>query len=193
MTANACSVPECDRVERTRRGWCKRHYDRWRLHGDPLKTLVPPPGSIPALERFMSYVDISGGPDACHPWTAARNRYGYGRFGKTQTAHRWILGHLRGEPLRPEQHALHHCDNPPCVNPKHLYVGTPAQNMRDKSARGRAGRGNADKTHCPKGHEFGEAKPVRIRRDGRVQTENRRKCAACHREAQRRYRLRKAG
>ena len=118
------------------------------------------PKPRPILERFMEKVDTSGGPDACHPWTAARNRYGYGVFQLDQrrgtTAHRWLLGYLRGEPLRWDDEvreaALHHCDNPACVNPRHLYVGTLAQNARDMYDRKRHPK--ATQTHCVNGHEY---------------------------------------
>jgi hypothetical protein len=92
--------------------------------------------------RFISKVDASAGPDGCHLWTASKTPDGYGHFAVSSTsrtfAHRWILGYLRGSPLLRHELALHHCDNPPCVNPKHLYVGDQTQNMRDCVDRGRA-------------------------------------------------------
>lgn len=92
-------------------------------------------------ERFLDRVDRSGGPDACHPWTAGTTGAGYGQYtvgGETVYAHRWILGYLRGSPLGPDEFALHHCDNPPCVNPSHLHIGDQKQNMRECVDRGRA-------------------------------------------------------
>ncbi len=89
--------------------------------------------------RFWSKVDRSGGPDACWPWTGYRGGPGYGqlmwRRVKMQ-AHRlaWMLAnraHLHG------LCACHRCDNPPCCNPAHLFLGTPADNMRDMTEKGR--------------------------------------------------------
>jgi hypothetical protein len=81
---------------------------------------------------------------------------GYGNFGyqgKSTAAHRtgWIL--FRG-PVPAGMRVLHACDNPPCVNLDHLYLGTQKDNARDMVARGRYASGNAAKTHCKRGHEF---------------------------------------
>lgn len=88
-------------------------------------------------ERFWEKVDKSGD---CWLWTAARRngkRYGgFGVAGKQLMAHRysWELG-------------CHRCDNPPCVNPAHLFLGTNEQNMADMVAKGRSV------------HRFGEDNP----------------------------------
>lgn len=90
--------------------------------------------------RFMAKVDASGGPAACHEWTANRTPHGYGQLkvaGRLVYAHRWILGYVRGSQLTASELALHHCDNPPCVNPAHLYVGDQKRNMADCRERGR--------------------------------------------------------
>jgi hypothetical protein len=88
-------------------------------------------------ERFFQKVreDESG----CHLWMGARNIWGYGRHkvdGKTCAAHRTAWGLANGS-IPEGLLVLHHCDNPCCVNPDHLYVGTQADNMRDMFARGR--------------------------------------------------------
>lgn len=73
-------------------------------------------------------------------------------------AHRWALEHSLGRPLAADESALHRCDNPPCVNPLHLYAGTQADNMQDCTRRGRLVNPIAEakraQTHCAKGHEF---------------------------------------
>lgn len=92
-----------------------------------------------ARQRFMAKVDKSTTPDGCWPWTGARNRDGYGwfAFGKKKGgAHRFALL-LDGRLLTDGQIVCHHCDNPPCVRPSHLYAGTLSSNMRDAFARGR--------------------------------------------------------
>lgn len=114
------------------------------------------------IEKFWSCVDKSGGPAACWPWKGAkRNAKGYGGFyadGRTQVAHRWLLGHLRGTPLEwPDEVGCHRCDNPPCCNPAHLYIGDHHQNTIDAMERsGHPAAAEAARTHCGDGHEFTE-------------------------------------
>lgn len=93
------------------------------------------------IERFNAHVDKSAGPDACWPWTGPTygGRYGQTSFrGKMVGAHRAAVYVATGE--WPTLHVLHHCDNPPCCNPAHLFQGTQADNNADKTAKGR-GRG----------------------------------------------------
>ena len=108
-----------------------------------------------AMERFEARIDKSAGPDGCWPWTGAFFRTGYGRFydkGKHHVAHRWLLGELRGEHLNwPEERGCHKCDNPPCCNPAHLYIGDAASNQADAAERSGY---NWTRTHCPAGHEY---------------------------------------
>jgi len=126
---------------------------------------------VPDEVRFALKVDRNGpvplhrpelGP--CHVWTEGCDASGYGLFyyhdesGKTRRtrAHRWLLGHLRGKPLTRDvvgkEDGCHHCDNPPCVNPAHLYVGTRKRNIADAVERGRLWQQQV--THCPQGHEY---------------------------------------
>lgn len=96
-------------------------------------------------ERFMSKVEPEPN-SGCWLWTGAVQRAGYGiiavRIGgrwKTQLAHRvaWLV--LRGE-NHAERHVLHRCDNPPCVNPDHLYLGNDSDNSADRVRRGRCAK-----------------------------------------------------
>lgn len=94
-------------------------------------------------EKFWEKVDIRS-EDECWEWLAGRNKKGYGNFyvsighskDKHCLAHRrsWILTY--GE-IPEGLSVLHHCDNPPCVNPKHLFLGTNQDNVDDKVRKGR--------------------------------------------------------
>lgn len=81
----------------------------------------------------------------CWEWPGHRNRYGYGvlqaygRGGKHMFAHRLIWEQYAG-PIPDGMQVLHQCDNPPCIRPTHLFLGTATDNMRDMAAKGRTGR-----------------------------------------------------
>jgi hypothetical protein len=101
--------------------------------------LGPRYGRTPA-QRFWPKVDKSGD---CWVWTASKNDRGYGHFGRggrTVSAHRVAWELARG-PIPEGLWVLHKCDNPPCVNPAHLFLGTPGDNARDREAKGRGNQG----------------------------------------------------
>lgn len=72
--------------------------------------------------------------------------------GKKVRVHRKMLEIKLGQLLGPKLQACHDCDNPPCINPDHLYPGTNQQNHLDGGKRKRM-QGQT-KTHCKQGHEF---------------------------------------
>jgi hypothetical protein len=89
-------------------------------------------------EQLRAGVDQSTDPDACWPWIGSTTN-GYGRFhnrNKPFLAHRVAYEMVYG-PIPPGMFVCHHCDNPPCCNPAHLFLGTGADNMRDASRKGR--------------------------------------------------------
>ena len=102
----------------------------------------------PAIERFWSHVDKNGpipahqpelGP--CWVWTAAHLKAGYGHF-KVESYHQ-VLAHrfsyeLVNGVIPARLLVLHRCDNPPCVRPDHLIVGTARDNGHDMSVKGRS-------------------------------------------------------
>lgn len=93
------------------------------------------------VDRFWSYVDKSGGDDACWIWTGPKIKDNYGRFHLREQkfqAHRVSYAIAHGG-LESDVLICHHCDNPPCVNPKHLFIGTHRDNNLDKLEKGRAG------------------------------------------------------
>jgi hypothetical protein len=97
---------------------------------------------------FWARVDRSAGDDACWPWTGRvmATRRGYGRLmfkGRLVGAHRMALI-LATCSEHVDEFACHRCDNPVCCNPRHLFWGTPQDNVDDCVAKGRK-RGAAPK------------------------------------------------
>lgn len=102
---------------------------------------------VPAEQRFWKKVDKGDGPDACWHWTASRSDFGHGQFvpvaGESPwRAHRfsWTLAH---GPIPDGLCVRHRCDNPSCVNPAHLDLGTLLDNARDMVERKRNHLGSA--------------------------------------------------
>lgn len=101
----------------------------------------PGPLDGQSAESFWANADRSGGPDACWPWLDSSGDYGTTGWGWVVTgAHRVAYALAKGS-IQAGQVVRHACDNPPCVNPAHLSVGTIADNNRDmhKQGRGRSG------------------------------------------------------
>lgn len=132
------------------------------------------------MDRFWSKVKKSEG---CWEWQATLSNKGYGQFrvdGKLALSHRFAYELAKG-PILKGLHILHSCDNPACVNPDHLSVGTRADNMQDMTSKGR--HHQTQKTHCPQGHEYTEANTYRHG--------TQRHCKACNRRKVSAYKARK--
>lgn len=98
------------------------------------------------LEKFWNNVAFIPFHE-CWEWIGNKNHFGYGRIQmskKTHKAHRlsWELHHKQKVP--DGMFVCHSCDNPGCVNPEHLWIGTAAENNKDRNRKGRA--------NMPKGH-----------------------------------------
>lgn len=131
-----CSIDGCERPYRCT-GYCSLHYQRFLKHGDPL---YEPPSRV---ERFWAKVDRRASHE-CWEWQGQRLPNGYGVAHRTPgnktTAHR-VAWEIANGPIPTELHICHRCDNRPCVNPAHLFLGTRADNMDDMKAKGRSSRG----------------------------------------------------
>lgn len=104
----------------------------------------------PMIDRLMEKVSVD--PNAgCWNWTASKTSDGYGRVGdrnkKLKLAHR-VSYELHCGAIPDGLHVLHRCDNPACVNPSHLFLGTNIDNINDKVSKGRSpnqkGRNNGN-------------------------------------------------
>lgn len=142
-----CIAPDCSR-NATSKGLCFLHAYRMKHFGQ-----LDLPDRPPFADKIWANVDSSGGQDACWPWVGRRNPRGYGSVWKRGTgeyrAHRAAWEIVNG-PIPNGGNILHRCDNPPCCNPRHLWVGTQADNMGDCAIKGR--------TNGPKGKEHWNAK-----------------------------------
>ena len=98
------------------------------------------------------------GSTKCWNWLKSKNNRGYGFFykdGKRYFAHRYYYEKYR-EKIPDKMCACHKCDNPSCVNPDHIFIGTHKDNMLDAKAKGRLGKNKRKKlpgeSFCKRGH-----------------------------------------
>lgn len=110
-------------------------------------TSIPESGVSMSLldERFWNKVEKTDG--GCWEWQGYKNYDGYGCFkleGKVKHSHRLAYEELVGT-IPEGLYVLHHCDNPSCVNPNHLFLGTNQDNMTDMVKKGRQSRLKGEK------------------------------------------------
>ena len=136
------------------------------------------------LLEFM--LRVSPEPNTgCWLWTGDYNRAGYGRVsvdGRNRLAHRAVWT-LSGRCCIDGKCVCHRCDQPACVNPDHLFLGTQLDNIRDMVSKRRGSNAHAKKLNCPKGHPY-DASNTLFSRDSR-RSRMARKCRTCRNEQQR--------
>ena len=125
---------------------CWKHYRLVRKYGStderPKRTAKPKmekkkkPSLLEKLKQKSSFIEKTG----CIEYTGGRYPAGYGRIrvdGRTSDyTHRVAYRLSKGE-IPNGMFVCHKCDNPSCINPEHLYLGTPLMNMQDRDAKGR--------------------------------------------------------
>lgn len=96
--------------------------------------IIPTEKVIRTFNKFV----LKGNPDECWLWTGVKNTRGYGKIYDTESylVHR-VAFVLENGPFDWELDVCHSCDNPPCCNPNHLFLGTALDNMRDRDGKGR--------------------------------------------------------
>lgn len=139
----ACAIDGC-RLPHVARGWCDKHYRRWKAHGDPLggRTLQGEPW------RFYREVVLTCSSNFCLFWPYNRQSGGYAMLYRAEPrghvyVHRLACAHKNGAAPTIYHEAAHSCGNGKlgCVNPHHLSWKTSKENHADKLRHGTLRRG----------------------------------------------------
>lgn len=135
-TNSICKIEGCGKASRAR-GWCGKHWRRWKTHGDPLAIKYPTPARDYYEREVLTYEG-----DECLTWPFSRTTAGYGDM-NGQYVHRMVCEKVNGPPPTPKHQAAHSCGHGhlACVTKRHLEWKTPARNAADKLLHGTHHRG----------------------------------------------------
>lgn len=151
-----CLIDGCEKTAASA-GLCSMHYQRKIKNGT---TDATPRATKSLKERLLAKVDIDP-VSGCWNWTGARNDNGYGQVfdcirGIAVLAHRASYEtFVEAIPDVGGYHGAcvcHRCDNPACINPDHLFIGTQGDNVRDMAAKGRHPTSRKNPTYAPAKH-----------------------------------------
>lgn len=140
------------------------------------------------ISRFWTFVpNRPENPKACWLWEGQKTNGGYGLFSfkcRSELAHRiaWLIAKKEIKNGFQINHRPLLCSNPSCVRFSHLYEGTQQENIQDAMVEKKMknlfpsgpSHPQAQKTHCPRGHEYTDKNTYRFKSDG-----NRRRCKTC--------------
>lgn len=145
-----CVVRDC-KNNAVAHGLCPKHYKRVSLYGDSDYVKQVQYHGLSLKERLYARITIT---EHCWIWTGYKDPNGYGRINvknKPLLAHRlsWIVHHGA---IPEGMNVLHHCDNPICVRPDHLFLGSQDDNIQDAIKKGRDDYGllRGEKHGCAK-------------------------------------------
>jgi len=143
-----CSISGCGKP-RYVRGWCSAHYQRWRVHGDPLAGRAMNGES----ERYFKEIVLAYEGDDCLAWPFTTNIGGYAQLwyeGRVRLVSRLVCEDTHGPAPTPKHEAAHSCGNGhlACVTKRHLSWKTSAGNKADMLLHGSRIKG--ERSHLAK-------------------------------------------